>query len=249
MMQAKRRCVVFCYFGFIIFFSLLVLLAKGYGQGEAKEQQTKATSMSEYQEKLKAALELMERIKLLWGDPKKGLSKQLFKDPVNFCRRHLTLEEETIIRDSIALIKDEKLEWGKRGALLMLLGRYPHIKMLDGFLEIARQRPPEKEPWKTVTLSLMKSAVFHISCIADERAIEALIELIGSPVVEVRIVSMEQLEKLIEFPKGYRFGEFNPRKLSEEEWQKVLEVLRSWWKENKGKMKIYWQGAWEFLCS
>jgi len=104
-------------------------------------------------------------------------------------------------------------------------------------------------------VSFMENAVIAIGRIADERAIEALIKLIDSPVVEVRLRSLEQLQKLLgkQLPQGYRWGDYplSPRHpiCTEKGRRQGLETLQLWWRQNKDKIKIYWQVVWWHICS
>lgn len=199
--------------------------------------------------------QLIERIEKTWYIRRYEIGEQLRKDPVGFAHRQLSAEEAALISECLKFIKDPKQDLGKRDALLMELRKYPHVSMLSELVEIAKQQPPGEEPWRTLTVRLMETAVTAIGRIADERAIEALIELIGSPAIEVRLRSLEQLQKLLgkQLPQGYRWGDYrldtNHPICTEEGRKRGLETLRLWWQQNKGKVKIYWQAIWWYFCS
>lgn len=199
--------------------------------------------------------QLIERIKKTWYIRRYEIVEQLRKDPVGFTHRQLSAEEVALISECLKFIKDPKQDLGERGALLIELQKYPHVSMLSELVEIAKQRPPDEEPWRTLTVRLMETAVTAIGRIADERAIEALIELIGSPAIGVRLRSLEQLQKLLgkQLPQGYRWGDYrldtNHPICTEEGHKQGLETLWLWWQQNKGKVKIYWQGVWWYFCS
>lgn len=214
-----------------------------------------ASSLYPAQQVHESHWQLMERIKKTWRIRQYEISKQLRKDPIGFVHRQLSTEEAALISECLKFVKDPKRDLDERDTLLKELRMYPHISMLDAFVEITKQQLPDKEPWRTLTVRFMENAVIAIGRIADEQAIGALIELVDSPAVEVRLRSLEQLQKLLgkQLPQGYRWGDhsLDPTHpiCTREGGKRGLEILRSWWQLNKGKVKIYWQAVWWHICS
>ncbi|GBC99527.1 hypothetical protein HRbin17_02052 [bacterium HR17] len=241
-----KRCVVFLTFGFT--FNWMAFTSTRLA---TQEQAQVAPAQGAVQQQVEPLEKLIERMQKIWGVRQDAISEQLRKDPVSFSHRQLAKEEEELVRDCLKFLKDPRQAMDKRDILLLQLSKYPHVSMLDVFIQIAWQKPPEKEPWRTLAVAFIRRAVSAVSRIADERAIEALIEFVGHPVMEVRLQALEQLQKLVgrQLPKGYRYGDLSPNDPDNplrkgEGGKQAMGTLRQWWQENKGKVKIFWRGVW-----
>ena len=131
----------------------------------------------------------------------------------------------------------------------------------------------EREGWEEPRLSI--PCVITISRLEDEGAIDALLRFLRHPSSSVREISLGQIMLLFgeQLPREYALGVGTDEwervgdlmEIGKYDWvrkrvmkakkqiedktvaDKIAKELSDWWKENKGRVKIYWQRAWENL--
>jgi len=131
----------------------------------------------------------------------------------------------------------------------------------------------EREGWEEPRLAV--PCVITISRLEDEEAIDALFRFLRHPISLVRGASLERIMTLFgeQLPKEYALGVGTDEwervgdlvEIGKYDWvrkrvmkakkqiedgtiaDKIAKELSDWWKENKGRVKIYWQRAWENL--
>jgi len=129
----------------------------------------------------------------------------------------------------------------------------------------------EKEGWEEERLAI--PCVITISRLEDEGAIDALLRFLRHPSSSVRGKSLEQIMILFgeQLPKEYALGigtdgwerigdlmemgkydlvrkrlmEAKKKVRDEKVADNIARELSRWWQENRGRVKIYWQRAWE----
>ena len=129
----------------------------------------------------------------------------------------------------------------------------------------------EKEGWEEQRLAI--PCVITISRLEDEGAIDALLRFLRHPSSSVRGKSLEQIMILFgeQLPKEYALGigtdgwerigdlmemgkydlvrkklmEAKKKVRDEKVADNIARELSRWWQENRGRVKIYWQRAWE----
>jgi HEAT repeat protein len=128
----------------------------------------------------------------------------------------------------------------------------------------------EKEGWEEQMLSI--PSVITISRLEDEEAIDVLIRFLRHPNHLVRGISLGRIMILFgeQLPKEYALGVgtddwetvgdlievgkydwIRKKVMKLMKWMeddkmanKIAKELLDWWQENRGKIKIYWQRAW-----
>jgi len=131
----------------------------------------------------------------------------------------------------------------------------------------------EREGWEEPRLAV--PCVITVSRLEDEEAIDALLRFLRHPISLVRGASLERIMILFgeQLPKEYALGVGTDEwervgdlmEIGKYDWvrkrvmkakkqiedktvaDKIAKELSDWWKENKGRVKIYWQRAWENL--
>jgi hypothetical protein len=127
------------------------------------------------------------------------------------------------------------------------LSQSPHVRLIKPLanfirkLQLYHDQLMSKYGWR----GMLGGEVGILTKCADEGVIDLLIEFLGHPLREVRATALEDLQKILRLPDGYRQGQLSWVSLEDANKRKeVVKFLSDWWQKNKGKIQIYWVNAW-----
>jgi len=146
---------------------------------------------------------------------------------VQFTHRPLSPQEKEIynilLKQALDFKNFEPRNLGTRIRALEKLSKSPHIVLIEPLTELIRKlRSYQPKPWEK---SIGQEEVTILTRCADPKVIDLLIEFLDHPLRGVRAESLENLQKILRLPEGYRFGQLSW--VSLEDANKRKEVVKS----------------------